>query len=386
MKVLPFVLAVGLLPGVVSAQTNDHLWRSYAWSQDVVSPRDAGVAGATAALGDAATLANPAGLGTLTKSEVSGSLASRGSGTFAGRDALSSRTGLGFVGGGAMLTSRWAIGGYVSQPKDSLVALAPVLLGPGASDAGHLEATVTDVAGGVAWSPLSHLHFGLRVNVTHLKLSGEWDQTLNGIEDLRVGTASGSTRVIPSVGALFDLADGIRIGLVATPGASWTASRTAVNPVLGINLDTGSTYSVRLPTTVHVGSAVRANEKLTLIGEVDYVRYSEIRDDLSITQGTTSRSQYGLFDGINARAGAELSLPVGAVSLQVRGGMASLAAGALSFKGADPVEAAAFTGNARQTQGTAGFSVVTKAGVRFDGAGAFGADQTVFLGGLTVRF
>jgi hypothetical protein len=386
MKRFLALLAVGWLPGSVFGQTNDHFWRSYSWAQDIVAPRDAGLAGASVALGDEATLANPAALGSLTKSEVSASLASRASGTFAERDPLSSRTGLGFVGGGALLTSRLAIGGYVAQPRDSLTTLAGLPLGLGASDAGHLEAVITDVAGAIAWSPLSHLHLGFRVNVMHLKLSGEWDRTMGGVEDLRVGTASGSTRVIPSIGALFDLSDQVRLGFAGTPGVSWSASRTAVNPVLGVNLDSGSTYSVRAPTSICVGAAVKASGRLTLVGEADYVRYSEIRDNLAITQGVTSRDQYALSNGIDARGGVELSLPLGRLSVQVRGGVASLTGGALSFTGADPVEVVAFQGSSRKTQETGGVSIVTRAGLRFDCAGAFGGDQNVLVGGLTIRF
>jgi hypothetical protein len=246
--------------------------------------------------------------------------------------------------------------------------------------------TVTDVAGAVAWSPLSHVHFGLRVNVIHLDLSGEWDQTLGGVQDLRVGTAAGSTKVVPSLGALFDLNSQVRLGLVATPGASWSASRTAVNPVLGLNLDLGSTYAVRMPTTVRLGAGVKASDQVMLVGELDYVRLSEIQSDLSITQGEVSRSQYQLSDGVDARGGVEVSLPVRTVSLQFRGGVVSLAPRALTFTGSDSIEAAAFPGNARQTLGTAGLSMVTKAGVRFDAAGTFGGDQTLLLGGVTVRF
>jgi hypothetical protein len=373
-------------PGVLFGQTNDHFWRSWSWSEAVGSARDAGLAGATVALADDATLANPAGLGTLTKIELSASLLNWGSGSFAGRDGLSSRTSVGFVGGGGLITERWAIGGYISQPRDSLITLAPVALGPGASDAGRLEATITDVAGGVAWSPLSHVHVGVRVNATHLKLSGEWDRTLGGVQDLRAGTAAGSTKVIPSAGVLYDVSHTVRLGLVATPGVSWSASRTAQNPLLGITLDPGSIYEVRVPTTIRGGIAVRANEHVILVGEADYVRYSEIRDHLSITQGTSSRAQYDLSDGVEARGGVEVSLPVGTASVQFRGGLMSRAAGAVSFTGPDPIERAAFPGNARQTQATAGLSVATKAGVRLDGAATFGGDQRAFAGGLAVRF
>ena len=57
----------------VNAQSNDHIFRSWRWVEDVPAPRAAGLGGAFVAVADdsSATFLNPAGLTLLPKTEVS---------------------------------------------------------------------------------------------------------------------------------------------------------------------------------------------------------------------------------------------------------------------------------------------------------------------------
>src|SRR5262249_12524963 len=106
-------------------QTNDHLFRSWRWDEDVTAPRAAGMGGAFVAVADdsSAAFLTPAGLTPLPKNDLAGGLMARRSGTSSLGDTLRARTGVGYVGGAGRITKRFAVGGYLTEPQDRRTVL-----------------------------------------------------------------------------------------------------------------------------------------------------------------------------------------------------------------------------------------------------------------------
>src|SRR6185436_15659526 len=94
------VVSAAVAAGTVAeAQTTDIFFRSWRWLKEPAAGRAAGLAGATTALADDASSleANPAGLSTLTRAEVIGTVVGRSSGRTRVGDSLGATTGMGFV-------------------------------------------------------------------------------------------------------------------------------------------------------------------------------------------------------------------------------------------------------------------------------------------------
>jgi long-subunit fatty acid transport protein len=377
---------IGLLLFVAAvraqAQTNDHVFRSWRWGEDISAPRAAGMAGAFVAVGDdsSANILNPAGIALLPKTELAASLLSRGSGTVLG-DSLQSRMGIGYVGGAGRLARNWAIGGYLTEPFDSRATLSSTALG----DTGFLNVTVTDAGAAAAWHPASRLYVGGRLNVRHLRLQGLWSHvTAAGANDLRVGLATGKDRIAGSAGVLFQATERLRLGAVFHQGASWEVDRKSQSPALGVDLDSSPT-ALRVPSCASAGASWRLSPRLLLAGQADYVFYGQIQSNLDIRQGAFDRRQYALSNALEARLGAEASWRVSSVSAQLRGGLHSRAPATAAFMGTDAMEAAAFAGSTRRLVATLGGALVTRA-LRFDVAAMFAGSRTMITAGVAMRF
>jgi len=372
------------ITSLVSAQTNDHVFRSWRWSEDSLAPRATGMAGAFVAVADDASAAfiNPAGLTLLAKSEVMGGLASYGSGTLPLGDVLQARTGLGFVGGGGRVSARWAVGGFLTKSHDRRISLASDSP-PGAGNTGYLETTVTNVGGAVSWQPTDRLSLGMRVNVTHLRVqASETHETMAG-PDLLVGMGSGKDRITEDLGVILRIGENVRIGTTFRQGASWAVERTAINPLLGSTLDTRP-FELRSPSSFSGGLAVQKG-RILLSGQADYVLYGQIRGSLSSRYLGFDPAHYQLDDALEARLGLEGSCRAGPISLQLRAGIYSQAPGSFAYRGVDDLEAASFVGSARRTVGTAGVSIVSRT-LRLDAAAIFGGERTLLTAGAAVRF
>lgn len=358
------------------AQTTDHLYRSWRWCADVGAARAAGLGGAFIAVADDASAPahNPAGMARLEKKELAAGVLSRNTGQASTlfRDAIEGATGVGFVGGAGRITRQWAIGGYLVRPYDRRLDLLPRQLPDGSSAVGYLNAQVTDVGGAIAWAPSAKLSLGARITATHLKLVGHELTTGSNRSDLEVGAAAGETRVTGSFGALWEASRGIRVALVAQSGASYLVARVANSG--GVSVDPGSEYELRQPSVVSTGVAW-VTPRVLVVGQLDYVRYSEVLDQLVITQGSASVGEYDLTDALEPRVGVEVSQPVGSVSVQLRAGLHVQAPGAVAYRGSSPAEAVRFGGAEREALASIGGSVVTGKGFRLDLAGRFGGEQ-----------
>jgi len=369
----------------VSGQTNDQLFRSWRWTEDVTTPRAAGMAGAFVAVADdsSATFMNPAGLLLLPKTELAAGFHDRASGSISPPgDQLRSRRAVGFIGGAGLIARRFAIGGYITVPHDTRLLLAS---GPPLDDSGYLDATVTNAGGAVSWRATSRIYVGGRINVTHLRLQGLLSHRTGGSEDFRVGLAAGEDRVTGDAGLLIQLSDRVRVGARFRQGAAWPIDRRAQNPAQGVDLDS-SPSAIRSPSAFSAGVGFRWTPQILLTGQLDYVLYGQIRSSLDIRKGAFARSDYVLSNGLEPRIGVEFSRRAGPVSLQLRGGVHTQAPGSLRYVGADPLEAAAFPGSKRRTLGALGASVVTRLGLRLDTAWSLGGDRIELTAGVALRF
>jgi long-subunit fatty acid transport protein len=345
------------------------------------------LAGAFVGLADDSSTAflNPAGLVTLPKTELGGAVLSGQSGTVGGADRLNSRTGLGYVAGAGRFGERFAVGGYLVQPRAGRTDLAAVLLPDGSTDAGYLDATIIEGGVGIAYKVSDRVNVGARITGTHLKLEGLYSRTSAAqVVDLQSGTAAGHTRLTASMGVLYQsgIERKFRVGLIASPGASYTAERTATGSA-GV-VDLGSQYEIRQPALFAGGASYQVTPEILLTSQLDYVRYSEIK--AFVRPGAVQEDAYGADDAVEPRFGIELSRHFGNVSLQLRGGIHSQGGGALTYAGADPVERATFPGCPRQLLGAIGASLATPAGLRVDVAATFGGDRTELLAGARIRF
>jgi long-subunit fatty acid transport protein len=376
------LLALALVAAAASAQaqTNDAVFRSYQWNQDVSAPRAAGLAGAFVGLADdsSALLSNPAGIATLPKTELAGGLLARRAGTTGQGDSLAARTGVGYIGGAGNITPHWAIGAYLIEPQDERLTL------PTAPYVGRLDITQRDAGVAGAWHPTEHVYIGLRLTDSHLRLQSLYSHESGASTDLQVGMGAGQDKVTGDAGLLF-VSGNLRLGAAYRQGVSWDVSRTAQDPLHQVVLDAGSNKLVRSPSAFSGGLSYRINTHLLMTGQVDYVLYSQIRGDLGVREGAFVAADYTLADAAEARAGAEVAWPIGSMSLIVRGGVYSQAPNALAYAGADSAERLLFPARSRQTLTSAGATIWSRT-VQVHGAVTFGGDRSVVVAGATVRF
>lgn len=347
--------------------------------------------GAFVAVADdsSAVFLNPAGLGLLPKTELSANGLTRRRGATESGDTLVGRSGVGYVGGAGILSRRWALGAYVTEPLDRRLLLdAPAFAAD--RESGFLETTVTDAGVAASWHPLAKLYVGARVNVTHLRVQGEFARALpSGELDRQVGTGGGANRVTGDAGVILEVAPGVRLGVAFRQGATWRVSRTANDPsrrlVLGLE-----PYDLRSPSVLSGGLSFRAGHRLLVATELDFVALDQIRRRLAVVEPQFSPADYALDATVDARAGAEYSWLLGSASLQLRAGLVSRGASALSYTGRDAREARFFAPSRRRTEGTAGASLVGRVAAGSELAlhvgASFGQERSMVSGGLAIRF
>jgi hypothetical protein len=372
------------------AQTNDHVFRSWRWEEEVAAARPAGLAGAFVAVANDASAAalNPAGLLALPRDgrEIAASALRRGSGTAGPGDSFLSRTGLGYGGAAIRLGDSWAIGASYAEPRALRLEISPFLLPSGARDHGFIEAELHNFGVSAAFLATPRLRLGAGLTASRLTLDANGGRSVDRVFHEVVNEASEETRLRPSVGLLYDAGSKVRLGLLARPGAGWTLNRNSFNPAASIVLDPGSRHRVRAPDVFSAGATVRVFRRLLLTGQADLVRYSQIRNDMGVMRGAVLGEDYVLDDALEARAGAEWTIPVGSLDLALRGGLYSQAPGSIVYVGPDRDEATAFSGSERRLIGAAGATVMTRQGVGLDAATVWGGDRRLFLLGARYRF
>ena len=413
------LLSTGAFARAVEAQ-QDVFYRSWRWLKETSAARAAGLGGAMTAVPDDASGAesNPAALTTLVKSELLGNVLNRRDGTTAEGDALRARTGMGFLGLGGRLSSRWAVGVYVVEPQAVRIESGSALVRVGSTATGRVEGTLTEAGASAAWRPVSRLHVGVRLAATRLTLDGSYRlQPASGSSLLEVQTAGGATSLTAGIGILYEASPRVRLGLARLGGARFEIPRTArLNGVPEQALDGDGPSVARQPSVVSGGVALLAGTRVLLTGQLDYVRYGEIQTPFASLAPGGSLPRFAVF-AWEPRVGIELSLPFASMSLQLRAGLSGRnSAGAVSggAAGAAPLPtvpplppsppiAPLPTGTALQqitaalpetprasetgsVRGAVGGSLVTAKGLRLDVAVRFGAEGSSLLAGTAIRF
>jgi hypothetical protein len=404
-----------------AAQAQDVFYRSWRWVKETSAARAAGLGGAMTAVPDDASGAesNPAALTTLVKSELLGNVLNRRDGTTAEGDAIQARTGMGFLGLGGRLSSRWAVGVYVVEPQAVRIESGSTLVRVGSTATGRVEGTLTEAGASAAWRPVSRLHVGVRLAATRLTLDGSYRlQPASGASLLEVQTAGGATNLTAGIGILYEASPRVRLGLARLGGARFEIPRTArLNGVPEQALDGDGPSVARQPSVVSGGVALLAGTRVLLTGQLDYVRYGEIQTPFASLAPGGSLPRFAVF-AWEPRVGIELSLPFASMSLQLRAGLSGRnsagavsggAAGAAPLPTAPPLPtpsppiaplpsgtalqqitaALPETPRASETgslRGAVGGSLVTAKGLRLDLAVRFGAEGASVLAGTAIRF
>jgi len=390
MRLAGIIVGLALLATSAAAQTDDHLYTFWEWGTEPGFARALGLGGAFVAVADdsGATVANPAGLGQLRRFEIAAGGMQRQSASrslLSGGQSWASRMGIGAVGGGALLTPTWALGGYLIEPH-ALDQSLSWTDSAGGREAMSMRTVVTEVGAVSSWRVGERTYVGVRLTATHLELEGEWTlsdaSTPSGLR--QVGSSSGSTRITGGAGVLARLTDSVRLGIAGQVGAAYEADRNDVDLVAKENLEVGGTYSVRQPSRVSGGLSWQASPKLLLSAQLDYVRYSEI--EVAARLRADDAGNYVGADGVEPRAGVELSLPVGTMSLQLRGGVHLRAAGDIEYTGDDGAEKQLWSAwpDRSSTEISVGASVVRRA-LRLDVGALVGGLRPVVVGTVTFR-
>jgi hypothetical protein len=376
------------LASAAAAQTNDHLFRSFRFAAQRADARSAGLGGAAAALGDTAGagLANPAGLASLSKSELEAALESSGAGSSPVGDALRSRVGLSALALAWRARNELTLAAFVGEPHAHKATLSVPAGADGLLDRGALESSVTDFGLAAGWRARSWLLLGARVAGSRMALDGSYTrEPAAGLPNLRVTTIVRDTVPTGAVGLLLLPNRRLRLGVVVESGAAWSAQRAAASPLSGTVLEADGRYEMRAPRVVTAGLAWAPSLRLTLVGQLDHVIHRDVHSGLVIGQGAHARRDYVLDNAWDGRAGLELSLPRRSSSLQVRAGVHVPAPALLRYTGSDAVERVIFAGEDRRAIATAGASYVTARSFRFDLAIRSG-ERVEILAGAAARF
>lgn len=415
----PLALVVTLLLFARAAEAQDVFYRSWRWVKETSAARAAGLGGAMTAVPDDASAAesNPAVLTTLVKSELMGNVLNQRDGTTVDGDALRARTGLGFVGLGGRLSSRWAVGVYAVEPQAVRIESSSTLARQGSTGVGRVEGTLTETGASAAWRLASRLHVGVRLSATRLTLDGSYRlQPAGGSAVLEVDTAGEATSLTAGIGILYEASPHVRLGLARLGGARFEIPRTArLNGLPDQALDGDGPSVVREPSVVSGGIALLAGTRVLITGQLDYVRYGEIQTPFASVDSGAALSRYSVF-AWEPRVGIELSLPFSSMSLQLRAGLSGRSAAGAERSGGlasaplpavppapspPPVSvpprtafqeiAAALPETPRGNEtgslrGAVGGSLVTAKGLRLDLAVRFGGEGASVLAGTAIRF
>lgn len=371
------------------AQTNDHVFRSWRWEEEVVAARPGGLAGAFVAIANDSSAAalNPAGLLSLPRKgrEVAASALRRGSGT-AGPDALISRTDLGYGAAVVPLGSSWAVGAHYEEPRAFRLEIAPFVLPSGLRDHGFVEAELHNFGVSAAYLVSPRFRVGAGLTASRLELDSSYGVSRNTVMREVVNQGGEDTRLRPTAGLTYDAGSSVRLGLTARPGATWEVNRASFDPETSIVIDPGSTQRVRAPDVYSGGAAWRVIPRLLVTGQLDFVRYSQIRDHLAILRGGVLGEDYVLDDALEVRGGAEYTIPLDSFDIALRGGLYSQAPGSLAYVGPNEDEATAFRGDDRRLLGALGATVMLRRGLGLDAATVWGGDRRHLLVGARYRF
>jgi hypothetical protein len=349
-------LALLLCGSAASAQSSLQV----PWQFDFLNPgaKSLAMGGAFAGVADdaTATFANPAGLTTLSGSEVSaelrgsrvqtpflaggrlsGPLIGTGIDTIPGpiyRNSLNADLGAGFLAGVYLAKSyKWAIAVY----RHEVVRVDQSFFSQGVfqedaiqsvqqrdfPQSGQRTIGITAYGASGAFTPRRNLSIGGSLAVYRFSIDsvftrylpdGGFDQAanVNSIQGRSTQTGSDVT-VAPTVGVLIGPSSA-RVGVVYRHGPTFDYTTVA-----GTSLARPERF--RVPHTLAVGAsfrrALRASSpstpapQLTIAGEVTFIDYSRLREDFVVDQAQSSgrAASFSVDDGIEVHVGAQYAVP-----------------------------------------------------------------------------
>jgi hypothetical protein len=401
---LPLTLAA---PRPALCQTNDVYFRSWTWRDTGGGARASAVAGTTVALADdlAGLATNPATLATLSRSELSLSVALNRKGHTAVGDIVATRNSVDELSAAFKLGARTGVAVFRREPQARHIDLAALPAADGAQDQGSLSAISTDIGLALARSFGSHLALGVAVTRCHLAFQAEYRRITPPLPAVvQVGAADGTARLAPSFGASLSIGRRIRLGLSHRVGVRWHFQRVAISPLLSLTLDSGTPMRIARPAVTSLGAQISLSRRLALSAQVDYLVAASVAPGVleGYRQLSVPRQTW------EPRAAIELALPTTHLSVLLRSGVhwrtrpalvETLTPPSPSLPGvaawAPPPPVALFQSDAPQpvvqrldARGSfgAGVALVTRLGVRLDLALRADREQTALSASTSWRF
>jgi len=343
--------AATLLAAASLAQTTDPLFRSWEWAEEPHSVRGAALAGAIAAdpSGASTALLQPGGLSLVSERDIRLSVRYAGTGSV-GLDTAQSRWALGEVSYAQPLGLRFGLGAYHYTRRAIDVEIDSAALPPGVSDTGDLsvESRETGVAFGMALTP--RLRLGVRIGVSRLDLEGQAVTTFEDGSTRETSSSIDASRPRFGVGLVFSPNQRFQAGVVYDSRTRWLGS--------AVTEGEETTYALTAPTRLQTGVAFRPSSVVRFLGQIDWARWSEVRDGVAAASDRPPPGEFRLVDTIDARFGLELLLHYGEAGIwkriALRFGFAFRSRGLLKYVGEDELEQARFPGAGQSTDLTIG--------------------------------
>lgn len=383
---------LGLTPVVaplVSAQTTDPLFRSWRWTEGPTVPRSLGLGGALVGLADdgSAGVSNPAGLATLPRvGEVQFGYQLRSKGDLPNGDFAISRSKTATPVELALRPSPWLGISYqwVTLRAASTITLRDPPYG------GTLKTSINGPGLGVGVRVLPFLTIGLALNAMRLHLDdGTYTRDAGSGPDLSVRLAGkDGTALLGTLGALATVGE-MSYGLAWRWGGGFGGLRSAVDPRTRQVVDDGTSFEIRAPSVLSAGIAwrpqLRRAQTFLLTTQVDYLKLGAWRPTAVPGVGFGS-SDYRMREGLEYRAGTEVTIPAWGARFQLRGGWHRQAGDTLAYVGSDAAELRRFPGagarNLWSVGGSIGWSTLFRFSVGYGGGGASG----LVVVGVAIRY
>jgi hypothetical protein len=239
---------------------------------------------------------------------------------------------------------------YYRSPRSLDMTIQAAVLPDGSTDEGRLGVTVreTGAAFGAALTP--RLRLGLRLGAAHLDLDGQ--ATTLGPGDARRASASRADTWEPSAGLslLFAADQRLYASLNWDSKMAWRAGRTGEAPP--------AAHDLVAPSRFAGGLLFRPSSVVWIMGQLDWVRWSEVSSALVSPDDRPPTADFALDDALGGRVGLELRAEYGESLLwkrvMLRFGLHYRSRGLVEYTGADPVDLERFGGGSHRAEWSLG--------------------------------
>jgi len=432
-----FILCVTILlaHGVLVAQTNTENFAQFKFNFNNPGARSAGIGGAFVSIADDATaaVANPAGLTTLIRPEVSlevkgieftktvNNFAHRGVDTsfqLVSRDFKSSLVSPSFasfvfpVNKVTLSAFRHELvnfenefftrGAYVPPRRDG-VAFFPA--------ASKMDMSVVNYGVGFAYKFSEAFSLGISGGVSQMDLNSFL--TRYSTEVFSTGTVVNDARIedkgsdfFVNAGLIIHAAENFSIGAIYKKSPSFELNQSYLVVSSPADVVTKSKITFNVPSSFGAGFSYRPSDVLTLAFDVMRIQYSSLTEDIKITvdENFVAPRDYTSEDGFEFHAGGEYVLFVSNLAFVLRGGVYSEPDNRIKWNGFVPTEmintnpstlgqtialqaqAALFEPGETIVHGTFGIGVVISENIQLDFAGNISSLSKEGVGSIVVRF